>query len=157
MVSSDFSDTAYSLLREELARGNPITVSIGTSSMSPSIRPGDSVLVAPATPEGLRRGDLVLIDNGEAFIVHRLLAMKRGNGTGLALTRGDGVRRFDEPVPADRIVGKVLKIHRANGVTDLSSPARRCGQRIAALYFLWQGYALQAARKIKSLLGRGTE
>ena len=157
MVSSDFLDTTHSILRDELARGNPITVSVGTSSMSPSIHSGDSVLVAPATPDNLRGGDLVLIDSGEAFVVHRLLAMKRGNGTGLALTRGDGVRRFDRPVPVDRIVGRVLKIHRTNGVTDLSSPAHRCGQRVAAWYFLWQGYALQAARKIKSLWGRGTE
>ena len=155
MVPSDSSNTTYSILREQLEQGKFITVSVGTSSMIPLIHPGDSVSVAPVSSGGLHPGDIVLIDSGEGFIVHRLLGLEETEGKLHALTRGDHIRRFDEPVPADRIIGKVLKIFRSEGEVDLSSSVSRFRQRVGALYFLGQGRLLNAARKVKALLQQG--
>ena len=150
MGISDPGRTAHSILREQLRQGGSITLSVTTASMFPLIRPGDSVSVASVRSGDLRPGDLVLIDSGDEFVVHRLLAMS----TRSALTRGDHSRRFDEPVPMDWIIGKVLKIIRSDGELDLSSPGRRLQQRGMALYFLGQGRLLNVARKVKALFQR---
>ncbi len=154
MGISDPARTAHSILREQLRQGGSITLSVTTASMFPLIRPGESVSVAPLRSGDLRLGDMVLIDSGEELVVHRFLGMKEADGKRYALTRGDHIRRFDEPVPADWIIGKVVKIIRSDGELDLSSPGRRLQQRGMALCFLWQGHLLNVARKVKALFRR---
>ena len=154
MGISDPGGTAHSILREQLRQGGSITLSVTTASMFPSIRPGESVFVVPVRPGDLQAGDMVLIDSAEEFVVHRFLGLKESDGKRHALTRGDHIRRFDEPVPAEWIIGKVVKIIRPDGALDLSSPGRRLQQRGMALYFLGQGYLLNVARKVKALFQR---
>ena len=150
MGISDPVRTAHSILREQLRQGGSVTLSVTTTSMFPLIRPGESVFVAPVRSGDLQPGDMVLIDSGDEFFVHRFLGLNESR----ALTRGDHIRRFDEPVPLDWIIGKVVKIIRSDGALDLTSAGCRFQQRIMALYFLGQGRLLNVARKVKALFQR---
>lgn len=94
------------------------------TSMLPTLRPGDEVVVDLEARE-VRRGDLVAFRDGEKLIVHRLI------GTGPALrTRGDNAPSADAPFPPDRLVGPVVELRRDGRRRPYRTVRRRCSDRL---------------------------
>jgi uncharacterized repeat protein (TIGR01451 family) len=63
-----FEELCTALLR----RGNAVQFRVNGQSMSPNLLDGDDVVVAPASPAELRRGDVVLAENADGLRVHRV-------------------------------------------------------------------------------------
>jgi len=82
------------------------------TSMSPTLQPGDFMIVSPCGPQRPRRGDVVLFRSSEreGIVVHRVIAVEpRG-----FITRGDNNRRADKPAfTPDTIIGLVVGVQRA--------------------------------------------
>ncbi len=95
-------------------RGTEIAFPYHGSSMYGTFRQGDILLVAPATLEAVRPGDVVVFchvkPGGDALlIVHRVRAC---TAAGL-ITQGDGCPAPDsEPVRAEDLVGRVFFVER---------------------------------------------
>jgi len=90
-------------------------------SMKPFLRSGDRVLVQTCSIDALQCGDLVLFTKGEALCLHRVMArITRGGHRGLR-TKGDGCARWDQPVPADSIVGKGIALERWDRIVALNT------------------------------------
>ncbi len=100
--------TAVELVREELAQGALLRLRVSGQSMAPLVERGDLVLVQRVTPADLRRGDLLLVEQGGDFLVHRLVA----NDTHGVRTKGDKSSYADLPLPPQDVLGRVVAVER---------------------------------------------
>ena len=87
-----------------------------SQSMMPLLRVGDTIVVQRVSPASLRRGDLIVVVQGETFITHRLVAIDRDGWR----MKGDRLRFADPPVQANDILGRVVAIERGFDSIDLS-------------------------------------
>jgi len=84
-------------------------VTVEGSSMAPSVKPGDQVLVEPIRPgQTLQEGDLLLAQRAGFLVVHRLVR-KIGDAM---VTRGDGAWFDDSPIPERDILARVIDVRR---------------------------------------------
>jgi hypothetical protein len=90
---------AGTMLRE----GRTVELPAVGTSMQPLIPPGGVVRVEPARAADVRPGDIVLVDDGERLVCHRLLYIAAGR----VVTRGDAAPACDLPLPAAAILGRV--------------------------------------------------
>lgn len=112
---------------------------VSGESMLPLLRDGDRVEIRPAAPEDLRRGDLLVFQQGEHLLVHRLVARHGADW----VARGDNLPDRDPPIPLEAVLGKVRRVDGRAGHIDLArgpwpaaqallgylAGARRCGGR----------------------------
>lgn len=94
-------ETSATAIRELLRRESEIELPMRGGSMSPWLRVGDRLRLSAATE--VRLGDIVLIDHGAHWLVHRVIG-RRGCEV---LTRGDSVRRADPTSDRERIIAIV--------------------------------------------------
>ena len=101
--------------------------STGTS-MYPTLLDRDRVLVEPATCVGL--GDIVLVNDGGAPVLHRIVRMSGDRVT----TRGDARMTYDRPLGRTDIIARAVRVRRGPEEWSLSPSAwRRFRMRIAAI------------------------
>jgi signal peptidase len=116
--------------------------------MKPLLREGDAVLVAHGRKD-VRRGDVVVFRQEGGLVAHRVLRIGRGD-TGCALvTKGDSLRRFDAPISAKQVVGRVVSIERNGRQMRLDTPGWR------AVGWLVAGATLAGAvvyRRVRALM-----
>jgi hypothetical protein len=97
-----------SLLREVMAHGNCLRGKSLGRSMLPLVHSDDHVFIEYKGIDSLNIGDVVFFRNHlGTYVIHRLI---RKQGSAAIITRGDNVPRFDVPVPADNILGRVTQI-----------------------------------------------
>jgi len=145
MSSSELKYAARDLLFRELRQGRAVELQVATDSMSPGIRPGDVVTVAPLSAK-LRAGDIVVVDRDEDWIVHRFLGTFEGDGKTHIVTRGDNSRRSDAPLPVDAVAGKVTGIRRG----DCEREVRRRAWHAFRAWLAWQRLRLgRIVRRIR--------
>src|SRR5258708_5524293 len=72
---------------ELLDRGLHLRFTAQGQSMQPNILSGDRVLVAPADPKEVARGQVVLTEGHDGLRIHRLIGRVADGGA--AITRGD--------------------------------------------------------------------
>lgn len=77
-------------------------------SMRPAFRQGDVLALAPAPPETIRRGQVIVFRapdrDPDDWVVHRVIRVAGGQ----IVTRGDNAPRGDGVVPPEWIVGRVI-------------------------------------------------
>ena len=81
-------------------------------SMFPLIRTGDRITVTPQKDFAI--GDLVVFAGEDNVVCHKLAKIFERDGIKYYQTRGVGHFGLDEPVTADQILGKVVRIERDN-------------------------------------------
>ena len=96
-----------------LGDSNPLGVRCAvvlTGSMEPTIHVNDMVFVL-RRPD-YRIGDIVMYSDGNATVTHRIVAI---NPNGY-VTRGDANNTPDDPMPIERIIGKVIFVIPRSGI-----------------------------------------
>lgn len=92
-------------------------------SMRPAFRQGDVLALAPAPPESLRRGQVIVFrtpDRDPAdWVVHRIVRVTGSGAARQIVTRGDNAPRGDGVVPPEWIVGRVIGRCRGERVIPL--------------------------------------
>ena len=91
-------------------QGRPLSFVVSGTSMCPTIRTGDRVVVAPADPERLDRDDIVMI-SGVRPRIHRIVRVDRS--AGILVTRGDALADEDPPTSFGDVVGRVVRVERS--------------------------------------------
>jgi len=109
--------------------GRPDFFEITDQHMWPSIRPQDKIIVVPATPKELHRGDLVIYREKDALICHRLLRKVRATAGFLFWVRGDAMNWGYETIDHQNLVGRVTRIIRDGKVISQDT--------IRARFFNW--------------------
>jgi signal peptidase I len=114
-----FVDLSERLLRN----GQLVRFRARGDSMAPTIEDGDRLTVGPADPAGIRPGDIILFNQTERPIVHRVVAvLKGGDGGVVVVARGDAKKSDDAPINPRQILGKVVAIE-----ATTVPPRRRSG------------------------------
>ena len=101
-----------SLVFEALHLHGYCRLQVSGSSMLPAIWPGETVLIERWPMERLVPGDVVLHKTADRVFLHRLQAVRSCHSGVELITRGDTMLRPDPPVPAERLVGVLVGIHR---------------------------------------------
>lgn len=84
------------------------------TSMLPSVWPGDLLTIESATYDELVPGDIVLVLRDKRFLVHRLVEGRPGRDFVCLITKGDAIPHNDPPAAASELLGRVVRIRRAN-------------------------------------------
>ncbi len=95
--------------------------------MWPLIQKDDWVFVEPIhTDPGIQIGEIVLMDRGEDFVVHRLVRINNCE----VITQGDWSRSPDPPMKREKILGKVIQIDKNWCRLRLTNPIMHCINRV---------------------------
>jgi len=75
-------------------------------SMLPTLWPGDVVKIESCSLEDVRPGEIVLALREDRLVLHRLVALCEPDGF---LLRGDSVRSLDPLLPAEALLGRLVR------------------------------------------------
>ncbi|MCX6688350.1 MAG: hypothetical protein NTZ39_01405, partial [Methanoregula sp.] len=139
------------LTRDILARGLPFRFSAPGFSMSPFIRDGDVITLAPYQAASCRPGVVVGFvrpDTGR-LVVHRVVTISKDG----CRIRGDNTPDEDGEIPHACIIGQVTRVERAGKTIRFGLGPER---RIIALFSRrgWLPYCIGAAGKVCSVVRR---
>jgi signal peptidase I len=109
------SDESTRLFEEILKGGSCLRIRVTGRSMAPFLQSGETVTIVNVPDSELLRGDLIFFRNAHGgAVLHRIVRRRKGPGGKLLFqTMGDALTRFDGPVSADRILGKVSRIEKS--------------------------------------------
>jgi signal peptidase len=97
------------LLRDLLRDGRTVRLELTGHSMTPFIRSGDEVTLAPCPRGRPRPGDVVAYVAGvDRLVVHRIV----GRAAGRLVARGDVAPSTDPPLRPDDVLGLVTRVER---------------------------------------------
>jgi signal peptidase I len=121
------------LMTAVLDKGAPFRFQATGFSMTPFIRSGDVITVAP-TPARVRIGDVVAFQLPESgkLVVHRVVAVSRDGFT----IKGDNSPLSDARVPAPSILGRVARVERGSKRVRFGSGV----ERVAVAYLSRRGW-----------------
>lgn len=100
------------LADELLDKGTSIRITAAGYSMYPAIKPGNTIIIKPVSPDGLKCGMIIAWKREKDMVVHRLVLVYESNGRKYYITRGDSCRSSDKPVTLDMIAGRVEAIYK---------------------------------------------
>jgi signal peptidase I len=139
------------VLRACLAAGEVLSLPVSGSSMGPAIRAGATLVVAGATPEAIRAGDVLVYEDGERVICHRALWRRRARAGAMLLTKGDRVALAPVWVRASAVIGRVVAVEAGGVRRRLDAP----GERIRAWAVVGRAWTSLLARRLRRAI-RGT-
>lgn len=130
------------------------SVTVSGACMVPVVPAGAAVRLEPCGAGALRPGDVVLLERGGTFFLHRYLA-RTGTGEGRRLVvKSDRGRRPDAPWPPASVVGRLAEVGEA-GSARACRPGPVARLRAAAEGLFW-AHAFPLLREARdALLGRG--
>jgi len=137
---------AARLIRDAVRAGGELWVCGSGSSMHPTVRHADLVLVAPLR-RAVRRGDIVLVPLGQRLMLHRVALLEDD----VVITRGDAREHNDAPVAREKIVARAIAVRQDDVVTPLGLTTRY-GAAALARYLVRD--ARRRARRLRAVLRR---
>jgi len=127
-----------------LAAGASPEVPVRGNSMRPMLRDGDRVRLAPLTRAGAQLGDVVLRVGPSGPIIHRVVGWWPSRDGWRLLTKGDGARRLDPPLPPGNVVVRVVARVRGNSVRRFDGTGTRIRAWSRAFRSLIAGLIVEA-------------
>jgi hypothetical protein len=138
---------ALALLRQRLAAGECVRLTVGSRSMAPALLPGDSLTVSPFSAQSTPSpGTIVMLAREEGWVAHRVRRQHPATSgqPAAVVTRGDNCPEADPPCPVTAIIGLVVAAERQGMPLSLRQSFRqRCRQRLGAIR---RWFILSAAR-----------
>jgi hypothetical protein len=111
-----FAAVVDSLLDDGIA----VRFRAGGRSMSPAVRDGEVVVVAPADPAGIELGEVVYCRSARGPLAHRVVAIEPSSGGSRRFTLcGDAAPIPDRPVDAQAVRGRVIGVERDGELVSL--------------------------------------
>ncbi len=125
------------LIRDVLRLAGRVRLRVLGTSMLPSIWPGDVIEVVAVDPQGVRRGDVLLLERNARFVCHRLVRVS-GDGTHCQFyTRGDFLESEDAPFEVDQLIGRVDSLAGSAWATRIPAGLLRAVSRIFPRSVSW--------------------
>ena len=118
------SNLLLDLTAELLSRGTTVRFRPSGRSMYPSIREGELITVEPVVASDVTLGDIVLYRSEKGVIAHRVVGTSPAQSSVLGphfFLRGDSSLSCDQPVTAEKILGRVVGVERDGRSVALAS------------------------------------
>jgi signal peptidase len=113
-------ELSHALRKEAIKNGHAVQTIASGTSMFPFLRKGDVLTIDPAPMETIKRGDIVVFENEDKWIAHRVIKI-RNNTEGLEfLLRGDTCMAFDPIVNKGNYIGIVRVFTRKNSKKNMN-------------------------------------
>jgi signal peptidase I len=107
---------------ELLRQGQRVRFKAPGRSMNPTIKEGETIIIQPAAPSSVRKGDIILYRFERGFIAHRVVRiLRKKSDTPSFIMQGDASDAFDCPVSAQQVLGKVISVEQGGRSIDLYS------------------------------------
>lgn len=116
---------------EVLRTGHPVRFTARGNSMHPTIRDSEEIVVIPADPARVRRGDIVLFRTPRGVLAHRVVRIRDTGGEREFVLRGDALQGCDEPITAAQVLGLVVTVTGGGRDRKLRGGAARVRQFLA--------------------------
>jgi signal peptidase I len=113
------------VIEQALANGTMVRFCAEGDSMYPTIRDGETITVAAASPDAIVRGDVLLFRHGTRVLAHRVVRTTSCGNERFFVLRGDAKASCDPPVGASALVGKVVSVAREGRLIPLCGRAAR--------------------------------
>ncbi len=107
-------DSKLGLVAEMLRCHGRVQLKAWGTSMLPSVWAGDLLTIESARYDEVVPGDIVLVLRDKRFFIHRLVERRRGQNCVSLITRGDALSHHDPPAAASELLGRVVRIRRAD-------------------------------------------
>lgn len=143
---------ALCFLKEQIRKNGTIALPAEGISMFPLIKAKEICRFAAIGNKEVNKGDIMLFHSHPGqLIAHRFYEQIQGEGDRtLYVFKGDANRWYDEPVPYENILGKLISIHKGNVQLPAEGPGAKCwGKAVMYIPFL-----SGAARRYAGLAGR---
>jgi len=144
---------------------------IASGSMTPTLNPGDIILIISAPVATIKVGDIVQYRTADAPITHRVIDKYEAGGSLWFITQGDANNAPDDPINEEQVMGKaVFTIPKLGWVsiavktffaetitfftTNLTYAFTTLGIILSASIFSVHRYRNQPLRKLRRRLGR---
>ena len=105
-----------SLLRSgiEIILNSGASIRVSGDCMSPLIPVASRIKVETCNTDSIRPGDIVLMQSGTVFVLHRYIGKTASPDGTMLLTKADKSRRPDKPWLAAALVGRLSDIQRGD-------------------------------------------
>jgi len=125
---------AAQLIRDAVSAGGELWVSGSGSSMHPTVRHADPVLVAPLRSP-VRRGQIILVPFASRLMLHRVVEVQGD----IVITRGDAQQRNDAPIGRTEVIAQALAVRNGDSLSTLRL-TRRFGVMPVVRFLLREAY-----------------
>ncbi len=128
------SEIFGAVIEQALTSGTVVRFRAEGDSMYPTIRDGETIVVAAVSPPAGVRGDILLCRHGSRVLAHRVVDMTGCGTERFFVLRGDAKASCDAPVDGRAVVGTVVGVVRGGRVVPLGGRVARirCALRAAA-------------------------
>jgi signal peptidase I len=150
-LNMDDAEVLPELVSQILRDGHNVRFKAPGNSMRPAILDGDCLMVEPIGPAAIKMGDIILYQEEERIIAHRVMDIGKGEISKTQrearithysfILRGDASYSYDEPVYPDQILGKIVSVERNGRIINpysslykISCRARVWGSRLKRLW-----------------------
>jgi signal peptidase I len=141
-------ELSYALRKEANKNGHAVQTIASGTSMFPFLRKGDILTIDPAPIETIKRGDIVVFENEEKWIAHRVINIRFIDGAIQLTTRGDARISSDPTVNETNYIGFISAFERDLKKNSLLSFRKKIGSKIHLLGGVALSFALNfIARK----------
>jgi len=127
------AETADAILADCLRSFPNVRLTVTGECMGPSLRPGDTVLLAEPSRRPPRFGDVVLFRHPEGLRLHRLVWAPPLAGIGAAWrTKGDRSARWDPHITSGDVLGTVIAVEGRHPPARVPAALRSLAQALVA-------------------------
>jgi signal peptidase len=118
-----------SLRKQLIENKHSVKIEASGYSMFPFLRKGDVQTISPIPIEDIQIGDVVVFEQNNNWISHRVIAIQKTNNEISLILRGDTSRFLDPTVTKENYIGKTVSFER-NGKTIVLDEIRNVSKRI---------------------------
>ena len=129
-------DTAFlaDMLRAGVEANKRPRLTIVSESMTPLLQVGDQVELEMVQPDNLRPGDIVVLEESHGMLTHRYWQTMEHSGEKYLVTRGDRPLAYDQPRPADDLIGRVVgRVRDGKSLPLDSGKGKRLNKRLGRM------------------------
>ncbi|MCR4586455.1 MAG: glycosyltransferase [Lachnospiraceae bacterium] len=126
------------MLKMLLSAGERVRLKPTGISMLPLIRP-DTDTVWIEKREKTEKGDILLCEDGNGAVLHRLIGKTRKNGREYYILKGDNSKEKDTPVDRAMVLGTVVKIEREGELKDIRDAEGRAYHMLKSRFTVLDG------------------
>lgn len=128
---------AIEMLKEVIDRDVEIPLKTFGLSMTPSIRGGEWIAVRRVSPERIAVGDVVIYENDDLFVAHRVIRKRCKDGRIYITTKGDAHLGAEAEIPAEKVLAKAIALKKPGRIIEMDSFRWRLTNSLIAYYSLF--------------------
>jgi signal peptidase I len=103
---------ACELAEEVIRKFGTVRLRVQGTSMTPAIRPGDTISIQRTHPREIETGEIIFFSRDGRMYAHRVIRRVHADGEIKFITQGDRMQHPDPAVSAAEILGRVVMIER---------------------------------------------